>query len=103
MFAAASAIRGLYAIFKPGYNDAKAGVGLQDAAVMQGELAVDQPGKDPRYEMRAVDAINQQHGRGAIPWASARITSAKHRMVMRQSLETPNHTITCADLPVARA
>lgn len=69
---------------------------------MQGELAVDQPGKDPRYEMRAIDAINQQHGRGAIPWASARITSAKHRMVMRQSLEMPHHPTTPSLAPTRR-
>ena len=78
-------------------------IDLQDATVEQRELALDEPAKDPRHVMRAVDAINQQHGRGAIQLASARITGAKRRLVMRQSLETPNHTISWADLPVARA
>jgi DNA polymerase V len=66
---AASAIRGLKAIFKPDYQYAKAGVmllDLRDASVEQGELDFDDPGRDRGPLMSAVDAINQQHGRGAI-------------------------------------
>lgn len=102
----ASALRGLHAIFKPGYKYAKAGVlllDLQDPAVEQGELALDEPGKDLGRLMRAVDAINQQHGRGSIQLASAGVPGAKRRWVMRQALKTPNYTTSWTDLPVARA
>ncbi|MEB0056481.1 Y-family DNA polymerase [Variovorax sp. LG9.2] len=103
---AASAIRGLKAIFEPGYKYAKAGVmllDLQAASVEQGELGFDNPERDRRPLMSAVDAINLEHGRGAIQLASAGTAGAKRQWVMRQSLKTPNYTTCWADLPVARA
>ncbi|MFM9427999.1 DNA polymerase V [Variovorax sp. GrIS 2.14] len=102
---AASAIRGLKAIFKPDYKYAKTGVmllDLQDASVEQGELDFDDPGRDRGPLMSALDAINRQHGRGAIQPGSAGMTGAKRQWVMRQSLKTPNYTTSWADLPVAR-
>ena len=103
---AASAIRGLKAIFKPGYKYAKAGVmllDLLDARVEQGELDFDDPGRDRGPLMSALDAINQQHARGAIQLDSAGMAGAKRQWVMRQSLKTPNYTTSWADLPLARA
>lgn len=103
---AESAIRGLRAIFKPGYKYAKAGVlllDLQDASVEQGELDLDEPGVDRSGLMTAVDAINQRHGRGSLQLASAGLTGEKRKWAMRQSLKTPNYTTSWRDLPTARA
>lgn len=103
---AASAIRGLRAIFKPGYKYAKAGVmllDLQDASVEQGELDLDEPVVDRSGLMSALDAINQRHGRGSVQLASAGLAGAKRQWVMKQSLKTPNYTTSWKDLPIARA
>ncbi len=103
---AASAIRALKAFFKPGYRYAKAGVmllDLQDASVEQCELGLDEPINDRSQLMTAMDAINQQHGRGSVLLASAGLAGAKRTWTMLQSLKTPNYTTSWKDLPVARA
>ena len=103
---AASAIRGLRAIFKPGYNYAKAGVmllDLQDASVEQCELELDDPGQDKSGLMTTLDQINQRHGRGSVLLAGGGLAGEKRKWVMRQSLKTPNYTTSWKDLPTARA
>ena len=101
-----SAIRGLRAIFKPGFEYAKAGVMLLDlhhADVEQGELDLDAHEPDRSALMTTVDAVNQRYGRGALKVASAGMAGEKRVWEMRQSLKTPNYTTSWEDLPVARA
>jgi DNA polymerase V len=102
----ASAVRGLHAIYQPGYKLAKAGVmllDLQDAQVEQGELDLDDPGADRGRLMAAVDAINVRHGRGAVKLASVGTAGSARRWTMRQDLRTPDYTTRWSDLPQARA
>ena len=70
-----TAVRGLRAIFKPGFNYAKAGVmllDLQDGAVEQGELDLDAPCSDraplmnrrrrTQRSLRSPNGIDRQRG-----------------------------------------
>lgn len=104
-----AAVRGLEAIFKPGFNYAKAGVmllDLQDGQVEQGELDLDASEPDRAPLMGAIDALNDRYGRGTVAVASAGIRGRagdKRRFVMRQDLRTPNYTTCWLDLPMARA
>jgi DNA polymerase V len=103
---AASALEGLQAIYRPGYNFSKAGVmllDLQGLDIQQGELDLDAAGEDRSQLMTAMDAINTRHGRGAIQLASAGTAGAARTWSMRQSLKTPSYTTSWRDLPVARA
>lgn len=100
------AITALQAIYRPGYNYAKAGVmllDLQDQAVKQGELDLDEPGADRGRLMAAMDAINRRHGRGAVHAASAGTTGDRREWAMRQQRRTPHYTTDWRQLPIARA
>ncbi|MDM0036821.1 Y-family DNA polymerase [Variovorax sp. J22P271] len=103
---AAAAIGGLKAIFKPGYRFAKAGVmllDLQDSAVEQCELDLDDPGSDRSRLMTTMDALNMRYGRGSVQLASAGLAGDARRWAMRQALKTPDYTTRWADMPRARA
>ncbi|MDM0028394.1 Y-family DNA polymerase [Variovorax saccharolyticus] len=103
---AQAAIGGLKAIFQGGFKFAKAGVmllDLQDAAVEQGELALDDPGVDRGQLMSAIDGLNVRYGRGAVKLASAGLEGDARRWSMKQSLRTPEYTTRWTDMPVARA
>ena len=103
---AATAVRGLHAIFKPGFNYAKAGVmllDLQAGDVEQGELDLDEPGADRTQLMGTIDALNNQYGRSTVSLASAGLAGGRRAWVMRQELKTPDYTTRWADLPTARA
>jgi len=100
------AITALQAIYRPGYNYAKAGVmllDLQDQAVEQGELDLDEPGADRGRLMAAVDAINRRHGRGAVHAAGAGTAGDRREWAMRQQRRTPHYTTDWQQLPIARA
>ena len=100
------AITALQAIYRPGYNYAKAGVmllDLQDQAVEQGELDLDEPGADRGRLMAAVDAINRRHGRGAVHAAGAGTAGDRRESAMRQQRRTPHYTTDWQQLPIARA
>ena len=107
-----AAVRGLQAIYRPGYRFAKAGVmlqNLQDAGVEQGELELidtqeGEPGRGNRGAlMGAIDGLNARYGRGAVALVSAGLTGNRRIWTMRQGLKTPNYTTCWADVPTARA
>lgn len=103
---AAMVVRGLRAIYRPGYNYSKAGVmllDLQDASIEQGELSLDEPEVDRGRLMGAIDELNLRYGRGAVVLASAGTAGPRRGWVMKQSLKTPDYTTRWTDLPLARA
>lgn len=102
----ASAVRGLQAIYRPGYRFAKAGVmllDLQASSIEQGELDLDDPGDDRSRLMSTLDSINTRHGRGTVKLASVGTAGNARAWSMRQDLRTPDYTTRWTDLPVARA
>lgn len=103
---AQSAIHGLKAIFRPGFNYAKAGVmllDLQDGAVEQAELDLDAPPEDRGALMAAMDRINMRYGRGTLQLASAGTAGAGRRFSMRQQHRTQDYMTSWSQLPIARA
>jgi DNA polymerase V len=103
-----AAVRGLEAIWQPGYNLHKAGVilmDLQDASVLQHELPLADDGPSAQRDslMRAMDRINDKYGRGTMLLAGAGTRGDQRGWFMKQSLRTPQYTTSWADLPVARA
>lgn len=101
-----AAAAGVRAIFRPGYNFAKAGVlllDLQDACVLQHELDLDDAGPDRSKLMSAMDNLNARYGRGTVMEASSGTGGAHRRWVMKQSLKTPDYTTNINDIPLARA
>ena len=102
----ATAVRGLQAIYRPGYQLVKAGVmllDLQDSNVEQHELDLDDGDESRVSLMRAIDRINDRHGRGAVAIASAGLGGRERPWTMRQELKTPDYTTRWSDLPRARA
>ena len=98
---------GLHAIWKPGYEFQRAGImllDLQDQAVAQGELDLEDDGAEDRGRlMGVIDRLNDRYGRGTISLAGAGIQAGPRRgWEMRQERRTPNYTISWDDLPVAR-
>lgn len=103
---ASMVVRGLCAIYQPGYRFAKAGVillDLVDAGFEQGELDLDDPGCDRSQLMDALDCLNDRFGRGAVKLASAGLVGEARRWSMRQQLRTSDYTTRWSDLPRARA
>ncbi len=103
-----AALAGLQAIYRPGFQFAKAGVMLLDLQAHpqhQGELAL-QAGALPADRTRlmsALDGLNQRYGRGTVLLASAGLAGPQRAWVMKQELRSPGYTTCWADLPVARA
>ena len=95
------------AIYRAGFNYAKAGVMLLEIqagnTAVQGELALDEPGADRTGLMSAMDRLNDRFGRGAVALASAGLAGDRRSWVMKQDFKTPNYTTQWADMPVARA
>lgn len=102
-----AALMGLKAIYKPGYNYAKAGVMLMDLqsdAVQQGELDLEGDDiKDRGKLMATLDGLNQRYGRGTVLTASAGLAGDKRAWSMKQERRTPQYTTRWEDMPVARA
>ena len=103
----ATAVRGMEAIFRTGFNYAKAGVMLLEIqagnTALQGELALDEPGDGRPGLMSAMDRLNDRFGRGSVALASAGLAGDRRSWVMNQDFTTPNYTTHWADMPVARA
>ena len=98
--------RGLRAIFKPGFNYAKAGVmllDLQRGPARQEELDLGSDSERDPALMGALDALNDRFGRNTVAIASAGAASAKRRFEMKRERKTPEYTTRWADLPTARA
>lgn len=103
---AQSAIRGLQAIYRPGFKFAKAGVMLldiQDGNVEQGELDLDEPEPDRSELMTVMDRLNMRYGRGTLKLASAGTAGMDRQWEMRQANKTQGYTTSWAELPTARA
>ena len=102
----ATAVRGLRAIFQPGFNYAKAGVmllDLQGADVEQGKLELDDPGADRTKLMATLDSLNDRYGRDTVAIASGGVAGDKRRFSMKRERKTPEYTTRWEDMPVARA
>ena len=102
-----AAVAGLKAIFRPGFNYAKAGVmllDLQSNSVCQGELDLEndeQP--DHSKLMTTLDGLNQRFGKGTVLMASAGLAGERRAWVMKQDRRTPAYTTCWEDLAVVRA
>lgn len=100
-----AALRGLRAIYKPGYDLIKAGVILMDlssTAVQQTELDFGAAMSDKADQlMQTIDQINDQFGRGAIIYGSAGI--GKKTWSMNQQRKTPGYTTVIQGIPIALA
>lgn len=109
-----AALAGLRQIYRSGFKFAKAGVMLMDLipdTVQQGELdllceadGLQQP-PEKLHLMKAVDALNQRYGRGAVSVASSGTESSgsSRRWTMRQERRTPAYTTCWEDIATARA
>lgn len=103
-----SALQGLKAIFRSGYNMAKAGVMLMDLqsdAVVQEELDFEEEGgsRDRGKLMESLDELNNRFGRGTVLMASAGLEGDKRAWSMKQERRTPAYTTRLSDIPTVRA
>ncbi|MDP2033410.1 MAG: Y-family DNA polymerase [Polaromonas sp.] len=101
-----AAVRGIQAIYRPGFNFAKAGVmllDLQDGGIKQGELDLEPEPEARGHLMGALDKLNDRYGRGTVTLASAGVKGPQRDFEMKQNLLTPQYTTCWADLPVAKA
>ena len=113
-----AAVMGLKAIFKPGFDYAKAGVMLLDidsSNTDQLELGLETEDTEqaashaPRASnaraqlMTALDSLNERYGRGTLKLASAGLVGAPRNWTMKQELRTPAYTTRWEDMPVVRA
>ncbi len=103
---ASAAIRGMRAIYRPGYKMAKAGVmllDLQSAGVQQEELDLGDEVPDRSRLMVAMDRMNDRYGKGTLMLASAGTGGEKRVWAMRQEMRTPGYTTGWGELPLAGA
>jgi DNA polymerase V len=104
---AGAAVAGIQAIYRPGFNFAKAGVmllDLQPALMHQGELMLeDDQGADKTRLMTAFDELNRRYGNGTIQVASVGLTGDRRLWSMKQERRTPAYTTSWADMLVVRA
>ena len=102
-----AAVAGLKAIFRSGFNYAKAGVMLMDLqgdTVSQGELDLEGDDiPDNTRLMSTLDGLNQRFGKGTALMASAGLAGDQRAWVMKQERRTPAHTTCWEDLAVVRA
>jgi len=101
-----AAVRGIEAIYRPGFNFAKAGVmllDLQDGNLEQGELDLEPEPPTRGHLMDALDKLNDRYGRGTVVVASAGMKGPQRDFEMKQNLLTPQYTTCWDDLPVAKA
>ncbi len=102
-----AAVEGLTAIYRPGFNYAKAGVMLMDLqpdTVCQGELDLQSDETPDRSKlMTTLDGLNRKFGRGTVLMASAGLAGERRAWVMKQERRTQAYTTCWDDLAVARA
>ena len=103
----AAALTGLRAIYRPGYNMAKAGVillELHSDAVQQQELALeDDIAADRARLMETLDGLNLRYGRSTVFIASTGLAGERRSWSMKQERRTPQYTTSWKDIAVARA
>lgn len=103
----ASALRGLRAIYRPGFKLSKAGVmllELQDSAREQLELNLElDKTKDRSKLMVTLDVVNQRFGKGVLQMASAGTAGNKRIWSMKQERRTPSYTTRFKDILAVKA
>lgn len=98
-----SALQGIRAIYREGYNFKKAGViliGLVPASQAQADLFDSQNRAKSKRLMSALDAVNDRWGTGTLHYASSGITKAWKTQFHRRS---PAYTTDWAALPIVTA
>ena len=101
-----AAVKGIEAIYRPGFNFAKAGVmllDLQDGGLEQGELDLEPEAPERGQLMGTLDKLNDRFGRGSVILASAGLKGPQRDFEMKQNLLTPQYTTSWQDIPVAKA
>ena len=101
-----AAVTGVKAIYRPGFNFAKAGVmllDLQDGDIEQRELDLEPEPVAHGSLMGALDKLNDRYGRGTLVLASAGLKGPQRNFEMRQDLLTPQYTTSWQGVPVAKA
>lgn len=101
-----AAVKGIEAIYRPGFNFAKAGVmllDLQDGGLEQGELDLETEAPERGQLMGTLDKLNDRFGRGSVILASAGLKGPQRDFEMKQNLLTPQYTTSWQDIPVAKA
>ena len=104
-----AALMGLKAIYKGGFDYAKAGVMLLDigaASTVQLELNLESDDPAPKARPRlmdALDSVNDRFGRGTLKLASAGLGTAPRNWKMKQERRTPAYTTRWEEMPVVRA
>ncbi len=101
-----AATLGMRAIYRPGFNFAKAGVmlmDLQSGAIEQQELDLEVEPAARGHLMGTLDQLNTRYGRGTVQVASAGVKGPRRSWEMKQTLLTPQYTTRWTDVPVARA
>jgi DNA polymerase V len=103
----AAAVAGMKAIYRPGFQFAKAGVmliDLQPDTVQQGELNLQNDGAPDRSKlMGTIDGLNRRYGKGSVLVASAGLAGERRAWTMKQERRTPCYTTNWNDLAVVRA
>ena len=96
-----AALKGLAAIFRPGYRYKKAGVlltVLSDKNSRQSTLFDDQAAREKSTRlMAAIDAINRAYGRDTVHLA---VSGTQQRWAMRAGNRSPNYTTRWDELPL---
>lgn len=98
-----TAVLGLQAIYRPGYQYKKAGVMLLDLVVnniSQEDLFIDHDKLNNKILMNALDEINEKYGKKTIQFAVCGVNKA---WSMRQENRTPAYTTNWDELLVVRA
>ena len=84
-----AAVRGIEAIFRPGFNFAKAGVmllDLQDGGIEQGELDLEPEPQLRGQLISTLDKLNDRFGRGTVTLASAGTKGPQKAFEMKRNL-----------------
>jgi DNA polymerase V len=101
-----AALAVLQAIYKPGFNYAKAGVMLMElspASRQQFKLDLECGADVSRGRlMSAMDGLNQRFGRGTVSLASAGVASEPKRWAIKQERRTPRYTTRWDELLVVQ-
>jgi len=103
------ALQGLKAIFREGFNYAKAGVMLLDLQPddqLQMELTLEDEEDSGRSRVRlmsALDAVNERYGRGTLTLGSAGVRGARRSWTMKQERRTPRYTTHVGEMLEVRA
>jgi DNA polymerase V len=101
------ALLGLNAIYRDGFDYAKAGVMLMDLQsdqVQQKELDLeDEPQRDRTRLMVALDTVNARYGKSTVKMGSAGLATQKRNWTMKQMRRTPRYTTDVRDMVVVRA